>query len=102
MEQRIIYVGLDVHKDTIAVVLAETGKRGVREYGKIANTPAALRTLAAKLASHGWRLRFCYEAGPCGYGIAPAERSRARMRRSRPVVDSAQAGDRVKTDRQRD
>ena len=68
MEQRIIYIGLDVHKDTIAVALAEAGKRGeLREYGKIANTPAALRTLAAKLASHGWRLRFCYEAGPCGY-----------------------------------
>jgi transposase len=70
MEQRIIYVGLDVHKDTNAVALAEAGKRGeLREYGKIANTPTALRTLAAKLASHGWRLRFCYEAGPCGYGI---------------------------------
>jgi transposase len=33
MEQRIIYVGLDVHKDTIAVALAEAGKRGeLREY----------------------------------------------------------------------
>jgi hypothetical protein len=52
------------------LALAEAGKRGeLREYGKIANMPAALRTLAAKLASHGWRLRFCYEAGPCGYGI---------------------------------
>ena len=28
MEQCIIYVGLDVHKDTIAVALAEAGKRG--------------------------------------------------------------------------
>ena len=28
MEQRIIYVGLDVHKDTIAVALAGAGKRG--------------------------------------------------------------------------
>ena len=35
MEQRIIYVGLDVHKDTIAVALAEAGKRGsCCEYGK--------------------------------------------------------------------
>ena len=39
MEQDIIYVGLDVHKDTIAVALAEAAKRGeLREYGKIANT----------------------------------------------------------------
>jgi hypothetical protein len=28
MEQRIIYVGLDVHKDTIAVAHAKAGKRG--------------------------------------------------------------------------
>ena len=70
MEQTITYVGLDVHKDTIVVALAEPGIRGeVREYGKIANTPAALRTLMAKLARRGRALRFCYEAGPCGYGI---------------------------------
>ena len=42
MDKAITYVGLDVHKDTIAVALAEAGVRGdVREYGKIANTPAA-------------------------------------------------------------
>src|SRR5277367_6018507 len=51
MDKRITYVGLDVHKDTIAVALAETGKRGeVREHCKIANTRAALTTLAGKLS----------------------------------------------------
>ena len=70
MEQDIIYVGLDVHKDTIAVALAEAGKRAeVREHGKIVNTPAALKTLCARLARNGAKLRFCYEAGPCGHGI---------------------------------
>jgi hypothetical protein len=100
MEQRIIYVGLDVHKDTIAVALAEAGKRGeVREHGKIANTPAALRTLAAKLASHGWRVRFCYEAGPCGYGI---QRQLSEAGHECVVVAPSliprKPGDRVKTD----
>ena len=41
----------------------------MREYGRIANTPAGLRRLARKLGREGVRLRFCYEAGPCGYGI---------------------------------
>ena len=44
MDKTITYVGLDVHKDTIAVALAEAGRReDVREYGKIANTAAALK-----------------------------------------------------------
>src|SRR3974377_775445 len=70
MAKSITYVGLDVHKDTIAVALAEAGLRGeVREYGKIPNTPAALQALTVKLVPGRRELRFCYEAGPCGYGI---------------------------------
>ena len=70
LKQLITYIGLDVHKETIAVAFAEAGKRNeVREYGKIANTPAAVKALVAKLARNGHELRFCYEAGPCGYGI---------------------------------
>ena len=50
--------------------MAEGGLGGeVREYGRIANTPAALERLARKLDRDGVRLRLCYEAGPCGYGI---------------------------------
>src|ERR1700688_2009627 len=103
MEQRIIYVGLDVHKDTIAVALAEPDKRGeVREYGKIANTPTALKTLVAKLTrgSGGGALRFCYEAGPCGYGI---QRQLTAAGHDCVVVAPSliprKPGDRIKTDR---
>ena len=70
MEKPITYVGLDVHKDTIAVALAEAGgDKDIREYRKIPNTQAALKALATKLSRGGRRLLFCYEAGPCGYGI---------------------------------
>ena len=70
MGDRITYVGLDVHKEGIVVAVAGGGLRGeVREYGRIANTPTALDRLVRKLGDAGVRLGFCYEAGPCGYGI---------------------------------
>ena len=70
MGDRITYVGLDVHKADIVVAVAEGGQRGeVREYGRIANTPAALDRVMCKLSGANVRLRVCYEAGPCGYCI---------------------------------
>ena len=101
MAKSITYIGLDVHKDTIAVALAEAGLRGeVREYGKIPNTPAALKALSAKLARTGRHLRFCYEAGPCGYGI---QRHLAGMGHDCAVVAPSliprKPGERIKTDR---
>nr|WP_145960729.1 hypothetical protein [Acidiferrobacter sp. SPIII_3] len=63
------YVGLDTHKDTIAVAIAEAGQSKPRYYGEIANTPEAVAKLVKKLSPQGEVLSFCYEAGPCGYGI---------------------------------
>ena len=61
MDKLSTYVGLDVHKDTIAVAVAEEGKRGeVREHGKIANTAAALAKLVSRLARGGRALRFLW------------------------------------------
>src|SRR6202022_4191657 len=69
MADPITYVGLDVHKESIVVAVASGGLCGeVREYGRIANTATAL-DLLRKLGDAGMVLRFCYEAGPCGYGI---------------------------------
>ena len=46
MADCITYVGLDVHKDSVVVALAEGGLRGdVRDYGRIANTPTGLAKL---------------------------------------------------------
>ena len=101
MGERITYIGLDVHKETVVVAVAEDGIRGeVREYGRIANTSAALDRVAGKLGGDGVRLRFCYEAGPCGYGIQ--RRLSARGHDCVVVAPSLipkRAGDRVKTDR---
>jgi transposase len=97
----ITYIGLDVHKDTIAVALAEAGKRGeVREYGKIANTAPALKSLVSRLSHGGHELRFCYEAGPCGYGI---QRQLSTAGQDCIVVAPSliprKPGERIKTDR---
>jgi transposase len=98
---RITYIGLDVHKEGIAVAVAEGGIRGeVREHGRIANTPAALDRLARKLGQEGARLRFCYEAGPCGYGIQRHLSARGHdCIVVAPSLIPRRAGDRVKTDR---
>jgi len=101
MGQCIIYIGLDVHKDTIAVALAEAGLREeVREHGKIPNTPAALKALTEKVAVRGRELRFCYEAGPCGYGI---QRQLSAIGHQCAVVAPSliprKPGERIKTDR---
>ena len=64
------YVGMDVHKETIAVALAEHRRNGeVRFWGNIPNTPEEIKHLVKTLAAQHKTLEFCYEAGPCGYAL---------------------------------
>jgi transposase len=71
MEQPTRFIGMDVHKDTIVVAVTAAGDVGkATPYGTFPNTAAAVEKLVRRLrqASSG-PLKFCYEAGPCGYGI---------------------------------
>lgn len=64
------FVGLDVHKDTTVVALAEGGREGeVRIYGTISSDLHALEKVLGKLGGAQVRLHVVYEAGPTGYVI---------------------------------
>src|ERR1017187_2135260 len=66
-----LFVGLDVHNDSIAVSLAPSDSIEVRRYGIIGGEHDDVLKLAHKLqAVHpGMTLKFCYEAGPRGFAL---------------------------------
>ena len=69
MEEYSGYVGLDVHKDTIAVSVAWPGRSKPEPVGIIANSKRSLLRMVEKLSPHGEVLGFCYEASSCGYDV---------------------------------
>lgn len=96
----ILFVGMDVHKDSIEIALADEGSQEVRRYGKIGGTLDAVRKMLRKLVSSGKSLHFCYEAGPCGYELYRLLISEGHhCSVIAPSLIPKKAGDKVKTDK---
>jgi len=95
------FIGLDIHKERISIAVAESGRSGAVEYfGEISNDPVAIGKLCDRLRRPGKTLAFCYEAGPCGYGVHRQLTSLGhRCDVVAPSLIPTRSGDRVKTNR---
>jgi transposase len=89
---------LDVHAQTIAVAVAETGGE-VRSLGVVPNRAESINKLIRKLGKPE-QLRVCYEAGPTGYVLYwQLTKLGVRCEVVAPTLIPVKPGDRVKTDR---
>ena len=97
-KEKVRFLGLDVHAETIAVAIAEPDGE-VRSLGTIANREESIRKLIKKLGAPE-HLRACYEAGPTGYVLYwQLTQLGVECAVVAPTLVPTKAGDRVKTDR---
>jgi transposase len=96
-----VFVGLDVHKDTISVAHArEHSDEAPVFVGSVGSRQADIDKLVRRLESLGGRLVFAYEAGPTGYGLYRYLTAKGHeCRVVAPSLVPRRPGERVKTDR---
>lgn len=101
MGKELLYLGLDVHAENIAVAIAEAGRDGeVRSHGIISSDLQNVEKVLRRLGHPHKELRVCYEAGPCGFVLA------RRLKQWGiacdvvvPSLTPKGSGDKIKTDR---
>jgi len=97
---KVVYVGLDVHKDSIVIAVAREGREPAETWKTIPYDGVRLRKALKLLVERTEDLRVCYEAGPTGFGLC------RRLREAgidcivvAPSLVPGKPGERVKTDR---
>jgi transposase len=110
-----LYIGMDVHKDSMAVAsVAQDHGAEVIYLGAIGTRPCDIDQLVRKMPSKATQLIFVYEAGPCGYWLyrdltktgddgwvvapsllphKPGDRVKTDRRDARPLARRARSGD---------
>lgn len=101
MKRSIKYVGLDVHKDTIVIAIADEGRqKDVRTYGTIVHTMNAIDKFVRNQVSQGVELHCVYEAGPTGFGLYHYLRGNGvDCIVTAPSMIPKKSGERIKNDR---
>jgi transposase len=98
MREKLRFLGLDDHAETIAVAVAEPDGE-VRSLGTIANREESIRKLIKRLGPAD-QLRACYEAGPTGFVLYwQLTQLGVECAVVAPTLVPKKSGDRVKTDR---
>src|SRR5215510_11224794 len=96
-----LYVGLDVHKDSIAVAyVSKEHHADVVSLGNIGTRQCDIDKLVRRLQSKSPHLVFVYEAGPCGYWLYRYLTKKGQVCWVvAPSLIPKKASDRVKTNR---
>jgi transposase len=99
MSTSVVYVGLDVHKDSITIAVAREGREAAEKWKTLPYDGVRLRKALRMLVKNGEVLKVCYEAGPTGFGLY------RRLREAgidcivvAPSLVPGKPGDQVKTD----
>jgi transposase len=99
MQSTVRYVGLDVHKDTIVIAVAEAGTQPAEIFATLGNDAAAVLSRLRKLGPLP-SMVVCYEAGPTGYELYRfLNGAGVQCHVVAPSMVPTQNGNRVKTDR---
>ena len=100
MKSSVVYVGMDVHKDSITIAVAREGREAAANWKTIPNDGIRLRKALKMLVKEGEVLKVCYEAGPTGFGLCRVLRKAGiDCMVVAPSLVPGKPGDRVKTDR---
>lgn len=94
-----VFVGLDIRKESIVAAYA-IGAGDIQDLGNLEVLQRDLDRLCARMRAKGSRVRFVYQAGPCGYAVYRYLTAKGfDCTVCAPSLIARKPGDRVKTDR---
>lgn len=96
----LIYVGMDVHKETIAIAIFRDNNKNVEYERQIRNEPGQIKKFFKRLKEKKENIICCYEAGPTGFTLCrQLEEMEITCLVAAPSLLPRKPGDMIKTDK---